>query len=63
MTIPEDYRMPFGKHQGKTIGSVPAGYLDWLAGQPRIKKWAKVHQYIQENREHIDRELEELLDG
>lgn len=22
--------MPFGKHQGKAIGSIPSGYLRWL---------------------------------
>ena len=58
-TIPDTYKMPFGDHKGKEIGSVPASYLDWLVGQPWIKKWGRVYTYIKENREAIDKELEE----
>lgn len=32
-SAPEDVVMPFGKHQGKTLGDILAeapGYLDWL---------------------------------
>ena len=57
MSIPEHYRMPFGEHKGIEIGSVPASYLDWLAGQSWMKKFPKILMYIKENREHIDREL------
>jgi len=33
MAFPEDQRMPFGKHSGKTLGDILAAdpsYLDWL---------------------------------
>jgi hypothetical protein len=26
-----ELRMPWGKHQGKTIEEIPSGYLKWLA--------------------------------
>lgn len=37
--IPDDYKMPFGKHKGEEIGLVPASYLDWLSGQGWIERW------------------------
>ena len=57
--VPDQYEMPFGKYKGQEIGSVPASYLDWLAGQDWIGKWHQVDQYIKENRPVIDAELEE----
>ena len=57
--ISDSYIMPFGKHKGETIGSVPAGYLDWLMGQSWVIRYPKIRQYVLGNREHIDRELEQ----
>jgi len=57
--IHDDYKMPFGKHKGEAIGFVSASYLDWLSGQDWLKEWPQVARYIEENREHIDRELED----
>ena len=59
MSIPDTYRIPFGKYQGKTIGAVPAQYLDWLSGQDWVKKWPEVLLYIKENRAHLDAELDQ----
>ena len=28
----DDFRLPFGSHQGKTFKDVPLEYLDWLIG-------------------------------
>lgn len=57
--VSDDYLIPFGKHKGQKIGEVPASYLDWLSGQEWIGDWHEVDKYIRENREEIDKELEE----
>lgn len=56
--IPSDTDpFPFGKYQGIPYGKVPADYLDWLHGQPWIRKWTAVLAYIEANRRVIDTEL------
>jgi len=30
-------QMPFGKHKGKPIASIPAEYLSWLQNQIQLK--------------------------
>ena len=59
---PDNYKIPFGKHQGTKLDQLPASYLDWLVGQDWIEKFPVVTQYVKDNREHIDRELEEEED-
>jgi hypothetical protein len=61
--VPDEMLMPFGKFgpfQGdpRTIGKVPASYLDWAMGQTWIKQYPKVERYVEENREELDKELE-----
>ena len=51
--------MPFGKHRGKRMEDVPAGYLDWVHGQDWIDEWPDVKAYIEDNRSVIDSELRE----
>ncbi len=58
MPVPDNYIMPFGKYKGQEIGSVPASYLDWVAGQSWKWQWPKIVEYVNENRDHIDRELD-----
>ena len=52
--------MPFGKHKGKLMESVPAQYLAWLYAQSNLSQ-AAVHviQYIESRRPAIDKELDE----
>jgi len=54
--------MPFGKFGPKgpdprKMKDVPAGYLDWLAGQDWLYNWPRVGLYIEKHRGHLDREL------
>jgi len=58
----EDMTMPFGKHQGKTLGDIlaeDASYLDWLSGadirSPRLK------QAIEEMCEKYAAEIERAI--
>lgn len=54
----DDSLMPFGNHKDTPMRDVPARYLDWLSGQPWIGQWPLVLEYINENRDVIDSELE-----
>jgi uncharacterized protein (DUF3820 family) len=56
--------MPFGKHEGKKMIDVPAQYLIWLgsalATQGKLPpKSYQVYEYIEENYEVLQKELEE----
>lgn len=51
--------MPFGKYKGRKMKTVPAKYLDWLEDQEWIASWPQVLQYITQNRDVIDQELED----
>lgn len=35
---PSQFRMPFGKHKGKSLGSIDVGYLAWLANESEIRR-------------------------
>jgi hypothetical protein len=50
--------MPFGKYKGTPMKDVPASYLDWLHGQDWLVSWPQVLDYIEENRDVIDLDLE-----
>lgn len=51
--------MPFGTHKDTPLGQVPAGYLDWLIGQPGIRKYPDLERYIEDNLEAIHAEIED----
>ncbi len=42
------YKMPWGKHKGKSLSDVPFNYLRWLSEQdysPKpVKVWVKKHK-------------------
>ena len=59
MPVSDSYKMPYGKHKGEKIGVVPAGYLDWLAGQKWVGHYMEIRNYIVEDRDFIDQELED----
>jgi hypothetical protein len=47
-----------GVHLNKPMEKVPASYLDWLHGQPFLRrKYPEVYDYIERNRKAIDWEL------
>lgn len=52
--------MPFGKHKGLSMMEVPASYLDWLIDQDWIKDWPAVKNYIEDNKDVIDSELDKV---
>ena len=54
-------KMPFGKYKGVDMDQVPADYLDWLHGQPWIKKFPAILDYIEDNRELITKQMQ--IDG
>ncbi len=47
--------MPFGKHKGMMLGKVPADYLIWLHGQPKLFKDLK--DYLDKNIELLKQEI------
>ena len=42
----ERQTVDFGKHSGKTIAEVPAGYLDWIHSQERDSWKADLGRYL-----------------
>lgn len=58
MALEDSDSMPFGKYKGYRMDEVPASYLDWLHGQDWIHEWPLVIEYIEENRDIIDLDLE-----
>lgn len=48
----DDTVMPWGKHEGAQLKSVPADYLLWLYRQPWIREWPGLHGYLK-SREDI----------
>ena len=50
--------MPFGKHRGKMMCTVPCDYLVWLYNQDWITSWPDVKDYIEENWDVIEFEAE-----
>ena len=53
----DDDKMPFGKYKRERMDTVPASYLVWLQEQEWIKDRPGVKQYIEYNRNVIDKEL------
>jgi hypothetical protein len=47
--------MPFEKHKGKRIDSVPMSYLHWLSEQEWLVKWPDVYNYIVNSQDVIRR--------
>lgn len=55
-TLNDRSKMPFGKHKGKMLGSIPDEYLLWLHGELEIKcsPFCKpLKAYLDENLEAI----------
>jgi hypothetical protein len=51
--------MPFGKHRGERLGSIPADYLLWLYDRHWLaEKFPTVHRYIDQERERLEKEAE-----
>jgi uncharacterized protein (DUF3820 family) len=40
------YRMPFGFHKGKTLGTLPDDYLGWLASLPDL--WPALRSAVEQ---------------
>lgn len=57
--VPDDYIIPFGKHQGEKIGDVSAGYLLWCLQKDWMKpKYPKMHQYLVNEQDTLLEEFE-----
>jgi len=52
-------RMPFGKHKGREMQDVPAGYLVWLYENNKCN--SQVRAYIVENLEYLRLEVKQNL--
>lgn len=52
-------KMTFGIHSDKAMGDVPAEYLDYISGQAWLVKWPDVKKYIEDNRQKLDKMLDE----
>ena len=59
MLVECEITMPFGEHKGKSIEEVPAKYLDWLRGEEWVARYPLIVQYLQDNKQHIDWELDD----
>ena len=46
--------MPYGKHKGEKMANVPAQYLLWMINN--TEPTPEVRQYIEENREELQKE-------
>ena len=60
--LTDESPMPFGKHKGKDMDEVPAGYLLWLYDelQGDSKPVAKaLMDYIEDNRDVLEKEVKE----
>lgn len=59
MSNPEDVTMPFGKHQGKTLGDILAedpGYLKWLNETAKLRA-DRLRDAVEETCEKYEREI------
>ena len=45
--VPHSFKMPFGKYQGLSVGSIPVSYLEWLA--TKELRPGKLKDYITQN--------------
>lgn len=59
----DEYKMPFGKHEGKLLKDIPKDYLEWLAGR-ELKEPLKtfVNELLNGNKDHYNDETGELND-
>ena len=48
---------PFGTHQGEPMGEISAGYYDWLQDWEGIGSCPKITEYMERNKEWIEKEL------
>lgn len=46
---PPHHPIPWGKHKGKKLKELPPEYLQWLYGQPWIKDWPGLYNYLRSN--------------
>lgn len=51
---------PFGPYKGILIRDIPAAYLDWFDRTPRVKEFPEIQNWIADNRDAIDTEMEML---
>lgn len=60
----DNYKLTFGKHQGKKLTEVPKEYIEWLLGNSqdeRMKKLIELATGIKEPSEEEQKEILELL--
>lgn len=56
MKLTDESPMPFGKYAGAKMANVPADYLIWLYDNGKTSE--QVRQYIEENKDVLDIEIE-----
>jgi len=57
MKLTDQSRMPFGKHEGKKLGELPASYLLWALDQDWCRRqWPDLIEYIRDNKAAIEME-------
>lgn len=49
-----DDKMPWGEFAGKTLGSLPVDYLDFLLRQPWLKDWPGIYAYVQSKKDFVE---------
>ena len=54
--LTDDAPMPYGAHKGTKMANVPADYLIWLYDNGKTSE--QVRQYIEENKDVLDIEIE-----
>lgn len=51
----DDYhQITFGKHEGKALKDVPAGYLIWIADSPKSQETVGIFGYVHKNRAKLE---------
>lgn len=51
--------MPFGKYQGHKMEDVPAYYLLWLLEKPKRVGESAVREYVEDNKEVLEKQVKE----
>jgi len=60
MKLTDQSRMPYGDlHKGEKMHGIPASYLLWSVDQPWATGWEGLREYVEENRELLEREVYE----
>lgn len=54
--VDDNYIMPFGVYKGKKIANCPADYLLWLYDNDKVNQ--EVKQYIEENKQELEKEAQ-----